>query len=67
MGRKWGQVQKRNRRGREQSQEKAEGKREKVPEARIGVWMEGGGGPASFSLAAHLLTWQALYQPPYSV
>lgn len=46
---------------------RSKGRREKVPEARIKVWMEGVGGQACFSLVAHLLTLQALYQPPYSV
>lgn len=39
-----------------------EGKRS----GRPGAWMEGIRGQAGFSLAAHLLTLQALYQPPYS-
>lgn len=45
---------------------KSKGRRDKVQEARIRDWMENIGGQTSFSLAAHLLTLQALYQPPYS-
>lgn len=52
---------------REGAETRSKGRREKVPEARIKVWMEGIGGQACFSLVAHLLTLQALYQPPYSV
>lgn len=48
------------------SEGRSKGRRETVQEARIRAWMEGVKDQASFSLAAHLLTLQALYQPPYS-